>query len=72
MRALDLGAFAKPVEQQLEEQGYRFKNDKQVELYSKLIKSFNMVRFHIATDGEADKMANRLIKKLKGDIEPIS
>lgn len=67
---IDLGIFAKPIERQLQENGYRFKKEKAAEKYKVLLLSWNMLRVHgIATDAEVDKMANRLIKKLQNDIE---
>lgn len=67
---IDLGIMAKPIEEQLRENGYRFKNPESAERHKKLIHGWNMVRIHgIATDSEADKMATRLIKKLEKDIE---
>lgn len=69
---IELSIFAKPIEEQLEENGYKFKKESHSELYKKLIHSWNMVRMHsIATDSEIDKMATRLIKKLQGDIEKV-
>jgi hypothetical protein len=68
---IDLSIFAKPITEQLEENGYKFKKESSIDKYNKLIHSWNWCRIHIATDGEADKMAKRLVKKLMEDIEPI-
>ena len=67
---IELGLFGKPIEEQLKEQGYKFKKESYKELYTKLIHSWNMLRMHgIATDGETDKIAKRLMKKLEQDVE---
>lgn len=66
---IDFSIYAKPIEEQLKELGYKFENEKDIERYNKFFKSWNTLRLNsIATDGECDKMAKRILKKLKEDI----
>ena len=69
---LKFGLFAKPLAAQLEDQGFRFKSERDEDRFEKLVHAWNMLRVHgIQTDGEARKSGKRLVKSIMERIEPM-
>ena len=68
---LEFSIFAEPLAVQLENQGFRFKSEKDEKRLQKLLHAWNMLRVHgIQTDGESQKSGKRLMKSILESIEP--
>jgi len=60
------GVLSETLEQQANEQGYTLKNS---ELYEKLKEALNLLKFHLTTDSENDKLFQKLHKKVVKDLK---
>lgn len=69
---LEFSIFAEPLADQLENQGFRFKSEKDEDRYEKLLHAWNLLRINgIQTDSESQKSGKRLMKVIQGSIEPL-
>lgn len=69
---LAFGVLSDPIEEQLEKQGLKFKNDKTKESIEKAIFAWQMLRMKgFLPDSEADKIAKRIMKEVEKSVMRI-
>jgi len=68
---VNYGALAKPIEEQLNEQGYTLGDEKVIKRTQKIQDSLIMCKFHVFTDAEYSRITQRFHKKTMKKIKPL-
>ena len=69
---IEYGVWGDPLQEQLEKQGYKFKNENAEKLFPEINKSVSLLHIHgLITDTEWKKILNRTHKKLEQSIVKV-